>query len=240
MLLLGTDMKLINKLQSEFDNIHLGISALFSIQKNQVENDVPYVNQFANPNYAEKILKEGVDKASDPNWKDTGATSPEECAKWVLTTCGMACTSMALQYFKKRTEGIITLARDAKTHGVYKEHNHELSSMHYKEFVDWVKSYGTQAKVYTRLSIRGLQKLLSAGDIVIVSVNPNIREYETVSDKQRGGHLVLVTGYNKTKNYVTIHNPSGFASQNTQQNHIVTVPKFLKYYARRGITLSHL
>ena len=233
-------MKLIEKLQSELQNIRLAIGAFFSTQKDRVENDVPYVSQFAHPEYAEKILKDGAEKTSDPSWKDTGAESPEEYAEWVLTMCGMACTSMALQHLKNRKDGIVSLAKNAKAHGVYKEHSGELSSMHYKEFANWITSYGVGAKIYTRLGIRGLQKLLSDGDVVIVSVNPNIREYETASNEQQGGHLVLVTGYNKKENTLTLHNPSGFVSQNTQENHTVPVQKFLKYYAGRGIALSSL
>lgn len=232
-------MRLFPKIRSEIQNVKLAISALFSKQRDYIENTVPYVSQFAHQEYAEKILKDKANKTSDPNWKDTGAESPEEYAKWVLTMCGMACTSMALQHLKNRKEGIVVLAKDAKTHGVYKEQNSELSSMHYKEFADWIKNYGIEAKIYTRLGVRGLQKLLSDGNVVIVSVNPNIRGYETADTTQRGGHLVLVTGYNKINNTMTLHNPSGFVSQNTQENHTIPVSKFLKYYAGRGIALRN-
>ena len=112
--------------------------------------------------------------------------------------------------------------------------------MNNKVLGSWKKRYGVQGKIYTRLGVRGLQKLLSDGNVVIVSVNPNIREYETTSNEQRGGHLVLVTGYDKKENTLTLHNPSGFASQNTQENHTVPISKFLKYYAGRGIALSSL
>jgi len=230
-------MRLFTKIRSEIQNVQLAIFALFSKQRDYIENKVPYVSQFAHQEYAEKILKDKANKTSDPNWKDTGAESPEEYAEWVLTMCGMACTSMALQHLKNRKEYIVVLAKDAKTHGVYKDQNGELSSMHYKEFADWIKNYGIEAKIYTRLGVRGLQKMLSDGNVVIVSVNPNIRGYETADTTQRGGHLVLITGYNKLNNTMTLHNPSGFVSQNTQENHTIPVPKFLKYYAGRGVAL---
>lgn len=233
-------MKLFTKIKSEVQNFQLIMTALLSNQRDSVQNSVAYVSQFAHPEYAEKILKDGVAKTSDPNWKATGAQSPNEYAEWVLTMCGMACTSMALQHLKNRKEGIVSLAKDAKIYGVYKELEDGLSGMNYQEFADWIRGYGIKAKIYTRLGVHGLRKLLSDGDVVIVSVNPNIREYKTASDTQRGGHLVLITGYNKKDNTLTLHNPSGFVSQNTQENHTVPVARFLKYYAGRGISLSSL
>lgn len=230
-------MKLLAKLKSETQNLHLAMSALLSKTKNKVENDVPYISQFAHPQYAEKILKNGIAKTKDPHWKNTGAESPQEYAAWVLNICGMACFAMALQYFKSRKIGIVTLAKDAKNHGVYRKQSGKLSDMYYKEFSNWVKDYEFEAQIYTKLGIRGLQKLLSDGSLVIVSVNPNIRGYKTAHGTQRGGHLVLVTGFDKKKHTLTLHNPSGFISKNTQQNHTISILEFLKYYAGRGIAL---
>lgn len=231
-------MKLLDKIKTEIQNLRLMALSLFSSTKDKVEIDVPYVSQFAHPEYAERILKDGVEKTTDPNWKSTGAETAEEYADWVLTMCGMACTSMALKHFNGRDDGIVSLAKDAMRHRVYKQEGDELSSMHYKEFVEWLRDYGLRAEIYTRLGIHGLQKLLSDGKLIIVSVNPNIREDQADSTTQRGGHLVLVTGYDKQVNTLTLHNPSGFVSQNTQENHRVLVSKFLKYYAGRGIALA--
>lgn len=233
-------MKLIYKIKSELQSFKLFVSSLFSSSKDKVENDVPYVSQFAHPDFAERILKDGVEKISDPDWRNTGAESPKEYAEWVLTICGMACASMVLQYFKKNNDGVVSLAKDALKHEVYDKGPSGISNMKYKEFANWIGNYGVHAEVYTRLNIRGLYKLLSDGNLVMVSVNPNIREYETAKTHQKGGHLVLVTGYNKRINTVILHNPSGFVSLGTQENHTVPVPKFLQYYAGRGIALSKL
>lgn len=231
-------MKILLKAQSEFQNIQLVINTLFSVKKERIENNVPYVSQFAHPEYSEKILKDGAEKTSDPSWKETGAESPDEYAKWVTTICGMACTAMALQYFKNQNVGIVALAKDALNHGVYEEHDSELSNMLYREYVDWIKNYGLRAKIYTRLSISGIQKILSDGGLVIVSVNPNIRGYQTAKVGQKGGHLVLVTGYDKTQKTIAIHNPSGFVSEDTQENHTLPTKDFVRFYAGRGIALS--
>jgi len=233
-------MKVFRKMQSELGNIKLQILALFSSVKPQVENGVSYVGQFASPEFAEKILREGVDKTTDPEWENTGAKLSEEYAKWVLIICGMACTSMALKHFKDKNVGTITLAKDALKHDVYRQEGDDISGMQYREYAKWVRGYGLDARVYSRLTMRGIEYLLSRGRLVIVSVNPNIREYETVSTTQKGGHLVLVTGYNKKNKTVTIHNPSGFTSSNTQQNHTISVLKFFQFYAGRGIAINSL
>lgn len=232
-------MRIREKLKSEVRNAWLYVRSIFNDRQPVIQNTVPYVSQFAHPEYAEKILKDGVAKTSDPNWKETGAGSADEYAEWVLTMCGMACASMVLKHFNKTNDGIVSLAKDAKQYGVYKQHGTEISNMHYKEFADWINErYGLTATVYTRLSVSGLQQLLSEGSLIIVSVNPNIRQYDTANTSQRGGHLVLVTGYDMVSNTITLHNPSGFVSENTQENHVVQMSRFLKYYAGRGIAVS--
>lgn len=71
-------MKIIEKIKSEFRNIRLHLRSVFRTRKSKVQNEVPYGSQFAHPEYAEKILRDGVAKTSDPNWKETGAHSAEE------------------------------------------------------------------------------------------------------------------------------------------------------------------
>lgn len=230
------EMRLLDKLKQETTNVSLKLAALTG-KKQTVVNDVGFVSQFTNPKWAEKILKDGEPKTSDPDWQQSGAESAEEYEKWVTTICGMACTAMALEYFGKGKHQTITMAKDALHHGVYQEHSGELSDMRYKEYVDWVSNFGISATLYSRLTISGIKHILSKGGLVIVSVNPNIRGYETAPKKQKGGHLVLVKGYNETDNTITIHNPSGFVSQNTHTNHTLTIDIFRMYFADRGISL---
>ncbi|MBL4644250.1 MAG: C39 family peptidase, partial [Candidatus Pacebacteria bacterium] len=150
------------------------------------------------------------------------------------------CTSMALQYSKGNNKGIVSLAKEALKHEVYDKEFSGISDMKYKEFANWIGNYGVRAEVYTRLNIRGLYKLLSDGNLVMVSVNPNVRGYKTAEAHQKGGHLVLVIGYDKKMKTLTLHNPSGFVSHSTQENHTISVREFIKYYAGRGIALSTL
>lgn len=230
-------MKLCKKFSQEVNNLSLVCNSLVANPEEEITNEVKYTSQFASPECTEKVLREGMSKKSDPNWFQSGAESVEEYEKWVTTVCGMACSVMALDHFYNKKYQTIVLAKEAIEHGVYKEHSGALSNMQYKAYVDWITNHGIYASLYSRLSLTGIKHVLSKAGLVIASVNPNIRGYQTVPQKQVGGHLVLVTGYSNKKNTVTIQNPSGFVSQNTHHNHELDCNDFKKYFARRGIAL---
>jgi hypothetical protein len=153
--------------------------------------------------------------------------------------CGMASAAMALGYFKGKDFKPAELAEDALQASVYVEASDGLSSMRYKEFAAWIRKYGLHAHIYSRLSVRGIQYALSQDTLVIISVNPNIRGYDTAPRSQKGGHLVLVTGYDLQEDTISINNPSGFVSTNSQVNHRLPTSEFKKYYAGRGIVVSN-
>jgi len=110
--------------------------------------------------------------------------------------------------------------------------------MRYAEFAKWIRNYGLRADIYSKLSIKGIQYALSQNKLVIISVNPNIRGYDTAPKMQKGGHLVLVVGYDRELGTITINNPSGFLSTDTQINHSLLIEEFKNYYAGRGIVLT--
>ncbi len=230
-------MKIFNKLKNEIANTGLKFKVLLNKPAMKVCNDVEFISQFASAESAELVLKDKRPKTDDHNWPKTGANSISEYVKWVTTTCGMACTAMCLKFFYNQTHQTITLAKDAQGFGVYQEKDSTLSDMHYREYVSWVRKYNLNALLYSRLSIAGIKHILSAGGLVIVSVNPNIRGYKTANETQRGGHLVLLTGYDTESKTVTIQNPSGFVSQNTHKNHTMSSEVFEKFFAGRGIAV---
>lgn len=231
-------MKLLNRLVQEIRNVLYGLEAGFAHLKPVVEIEAPYVCQFAKPEQAEPSLRKTLEAKNDPHWKESGAASPERYAAWAFTMCGMASFAMALGYFKDKNIKPAELAEDALKSGVYEEQSDGISSMRYREFARWVGKYGLTAEVYSRLSIKAVQYALSKGKLPIVSVNPNIRGYDTAPLDQKGGHLVLVTGYDLAQNTISIHNPSGFVSTDTQINHKLSMETFKKYYAGRGVLIS--
>ncbi len=204
--------------------------------KKDIQYDPPFVCQFAKPEHSELSLRKELDPKDDPHWAESGATSQDRYADWAFTMCGMASAAMALGYFHGKDLKPAEMAEDALRAGVYRNEHDGLSGMRFREFSKWISKYDLRADVYTRLSIRGIRCALSEGKLVMVSVNPNIRGFNTAPERQKGGHLVLVTGYNSDS--ISINNPSGFTSTATQVNHRLSLEEFSRHYAGRGVLLS--
>ena len=231
-------MKVIDKISQETRNFLYEKKAQRAEKQQRVLFSVPYVCQFARPEHAELSLKKELAPINDPHWEETGARSPERYAEWAFTMCGMASAAMALEYFTHKKILPAELAEDALKSGVYEIEKDGLSGMKYQEFASWIRKHKLQADVFSKLSIKGIEYALSRGKLVIVSVNPNIRGHQTAPTEQIGGHLVLVTGYDLHNNTITINNPSGFVSMDTQINHTLPIKEFKSFYAGRGIVIS--
>lgn len=232
-------MKLLRRLVSFIRNLPLTTRALLTSTPDRTQHTVPYVSQFANPAWAEMVLKDDQPLDKDLDWKESGAKTIEEYERWALTTCGMACTAMALRFFNIGDFKTIPLAKDASNVGVYtQDENKNISSMQYKPYISWVKKFGIRAHIRHSLSYKSICYLLSRNQLIIASVNPNLRGYETAPKTQVGGHLVLLTGYNKKTQTITLHNPSGFQNSNTQESHTMELKDFKMYFAGRGISLT--
>lgn len=231
-------MKVRRRLLQELNNFRYAIESNVATIKPSVNSEIPFVCQFALPENAELSLRKLLDPVNDQDWQKTGALSPKRYAEWAFTMCGMASAAMGLNHLKNTNVLPAQLAEDAMQSEVYVDEQGIISGMRYHEFVPWIKKYGVEAQIYSRLSIKGIQLTLSNGGLVMVSVNPNIRGYDTAPLNQKGGHLVLVTGYDTQKKTIAINNPSGFVSTNTQVNHQLSYGEFKKYYAGRGILLS--
>lgn len=231
-------MKILRRLAQELKNLTYEITSSFQIPKGRTHFDVPYVCQFSIPENAEPTLKKTLVPVEDPEWAASGATSPKRYSDWAFTMCGMASTAMILDYFLNSKLLPAVLAEDALLHQVYTNESASISDMRYRQYVTWVSNQGLRATFYTRLSVRGLEHALTNGKLAIVSVNPNIRGFDTAPLTQKGGHLVVVTGYDLNDKTITINNPSGFSSSNTQHHHKLPLEVFEKYYAGRGIILS--
>jgi len=84
------------------------------------------------------------------------------------------------------------------------------------------------------LTIPEIKRTLGRGGYVIVSVTPEIR-HPTKQPIKRGGHLVLLVGYDDEKQLFYLHNPSGF--EGTQENVQVTYSNFSRFFDNKGIII---
>jgi hypothetical protein len=231
-------MKLLHKIKRLCNNLTLKVLALFARTPERLRHNVPYVSQFANSSWAEMVLKDNQPIARDLLWEKSGARSIKEYERWVLSICGIACTSMALQFYKKGEYQTIPLARDAARVGVYKKDGDGISSMQYVPYTKWIKKFNLRGTIYTKVSFKSLCYLLAKKRLFIASVNPNISSFTSAPATQVGGHLVLITGYNKKEETLTLHNPAGFENNQTQSNHTISLKEFKIYFSGQGIALK--
>lgn len=227
--------KIVRKVRSVF----YAFVSSFIFVPSRVFHDVLYHAQCASSELVEAIIQREILPADDSGWRALGDVSKERYTKWMWSGCGMACLAMALAYFGKGSHSFVELGEAALRHGVYEDKGTEFSAMTYEPCVEFVeKVFGIHAVIREPLTIRGIKNALAQGALVMVSVNPNIRGYESVKRSQVGGHLVLVTGYDKAKEVISINNPSGFASNGSQHMHEVSERNFKRHFAGRGIVLS--
>lgn len=222
-------------------NIQQEIQAQFAHIPNAVCHDVPYICQYARPKDVERFKTKKLSPAQDPYWKKTGASSLEEYEKWTHALCGMAATLMLLKYFKRKNIKLITLAKDALRNKVYHyEPSGCISNMQYREFTKWIGKYGLHAEISFKLSLKRIKYALANNKFPIVSVNPNIGRHQTLPTRQKGGHLVLMTGYNLINRTLSLNNSTGFYNLNTQKQHKIFETEFRKYYTGKGIIVSQI
>lgn len=77
---------------------------------------------------------------------------------------------------------------------------------------------------------------VSNGNYVIVSVDPRIKDVKNNKSLQKGGHLVLITGFNRQNRTILFHNSDGILDY-SQINYEITFNEFLRFFAGRGIII---
>ncbi len=202
--------------------------------------EAPYYSQFMSADLVEKYIHGEVALSTDPLWVQSGADNEDEYERWTWSDCGIACFKMILAAGDKKYASIplVKLAKKAGEYGVFKIKDKKISPLYYAEFCSFVRSeYRLNAKSIPALSFCEIKGAISRGDFVIASVHPNIRNPESNPPK-RGGHLILVVGYDDRSRGFYINNPSGFQSNGSQERVFVPYAQFRKFFAYRGIVIQ--
>jgi hypothetical protein len=174
------------------------------------------------------------DRAQDPAWRDSGAATVEDYARWCGHLCGATCLRMALG---PDAPSLFELRDGALKFGAYTvDADGEIHGMIYAPAVEYVRDvHGVEARVHRELTTDGIGELLDAGRLVIASVHYAIRRPHDPAPG-RGGHLVLITSRTPDGTGFHFHNPSG--TDEATRTADLPVERFADYFAGRGMSLT--
>ncbi len=206
--------------------------------KNHIQ--MPYFSQWEDKKIVKDIILKKKNAKEDKSWKSSGANSREEYEFWSWNMCGMACLKMVLKKRNNKDFPLIDLGKKALEYGSYKIRKEDIDGLFYQPFCVFVrKEFNLKVDYLPFLSLKRVLYEISRGNFVIISVSPLIRyAHKTKSEKIKpGGHLVVVTGYDKKSKTISINNPSGFYKE-SQENFKLSFKDFEKYFAHRGIIIK--
>lgn len=172
--------------------------------------------------------------------KDTGAKSKKQDLLWRHNGCGMACLKMILATKKKGIYSISKLGEMAKEYGCYRDNprsEYGMDGMFYQPFLEFIdREFDLSGKIISPLTINDIIRGIDEGKLVIVSVSPEIRNFESskIVDKN-GGHLILVIGYDFANKFL-IFNNTGYIKR--QEKTKILFNDFDRYFASRGIIID--
>ncbi|RWB59572.1 C39 family peptidase [Mesorhizobium sp.] len=199
--------------------------------------EVPYFSQWESPGMTLPLLAEGPSSpCRDPLWRNSGADTIEDYARWAVNVCGMACLKMILAA-RGEIHPTLELARACTAYGGYvvNEADGSIKGLIYEPFVRFVgERFGLSAETMTNVDMAMVSGLLSRWRYFIASVHPGIRWPER-EPPSKGGHLVLVTAASNGE--IRFHNPSGH-DRERQANVTLPLAAFDRFFARRGIAVG--
>lgn len=223
-------------------------------QKSRVVYNMPYYSQWESNNLVNEILTEKLKAQNDPKWRGSGAKTTEEYAIWSWSGCGMACLKMILKDRLNKNYPLVELGKMCMKYGGYKDNSSKYNTqqlldqgkavpsnyfegLFYEPFLNFIrKEFDLHGRIVKPMIIEDIIKALTDKDYVIASVNASIRDANS-TPKRKGGHLVLVTGFDLRKKLLYIHNPSGLYKE-SQENYPISFNDFNKFFSNRGIVIS--
>ncbi|MDX8530883.1 C39 family peptidase [Mesorhizobium sp. VK25A] len=199
--------------------------------------EVPYFSQWESPGMTLPLMAEGPSALyRDPLWRNSGAETVEDYARWAVNVCGMACLKMILAV-RGEIHPTLDLARACTAYGGYvvNEADGSIKGLIYEPFVKFVRErFSLSAETMTNIDVGNLPDLLSRRRYFIASVHPGIRRPDE-EPPSKGGHLVLVTAASPSE--IRFHNPSGHDRQ-SRANVTLPLASFDRFFARRGIAVD--
>lgn len=197
----------------------------------------PYFSQWETASMTLPVLAEGAPALlRDPLWRESGADTVEEYARWAVNICGMACLKMILAA-RGEIHRTVDLARGCTAFGGYvvNEADRSIKGLIYAPFVSFAaETFGLKAETITALPATDIPGMLEKNTFFIASVNSLIR-WPDRDPPSKGGHLVLVTA--ASADSIRFHNPSGH-DENSQADVTLPIATFDRFFANRGIAIT--
>ena len=200
-------------------------------------NDLPYYSQWESSELVGKIIRSEISAEDDPLWRQSGAKTPQEYEYWAKNMCGMACLKMILKHEFAKNIPIIKLGKKCAAYGGYIENEDTIDGLYYPHFVKFIADeFGLMGKIFVPLSIDGIIEEMLSGHYVIASVNQKIRNPKN-RPASRGGHLILMLGFDLAHKNLFFHDPAG--DQNNNQSYAkISFKRFGNFFAERGISIE--
>ncbi len=213
--------------------------------KTFLHKNVPYYSQWESKELADDFLSGERKAEDDPKWKQSGAKDKMEYANWSWSACGITCFQMIYAHKTGKKIPLVELGKKALNFGAYTlnkeayekgEHMRAFSNLLYEPLVKFIgKEYGIEGKVKQLLVLPEIIAELDQNNFVIASVGGSIRDPKT-TNIFRGGHLVLMLGYDLEKKIFWMHNPSGFYNQ-SQEYAQISFSDLEKFFDYKGVVI---
>lgn len=202
--------------------------------------DVPYVPQFASPDYIRSYIHKGFHGRDDPAWRSFGAPDPDQYDFWARRVCALACLKMAAKAFDEAQQPTLwELVQRGLAYGGYRAHDERGKLVDegwfYHAIVKLAAEHGLRAIGRGYVSIYEICRLVLDGWLVALSVSPELGEHGPV--RRYGGHMILVYGFiwqNGHPKGLMVHNPSGRYTE-LQANALIPADRFQQAFAQRLI-----
>lgn len=201
-----------------------------------IHKNIPYFSQWESQELVEKIITKEIEAKDDPRWRESGARDTREYTEWSWSCCGMACLKMILAHKQHKIIPLVYLGKQCLKYGGYRMPVQTSPGLFYKPFLRFIKDeYGLDGSTSSALTLAEIKKTVSQGGYAIVSVTPEIR-FPLKEPTRRGGHLVLVYGYDDQREVLYLNNPSGFAS--SQEAVSILYKQFFRFFDHKGILIT--
>ncbi len=170
-------------------------------------------------------------------WKELGFKSFEDAEYWQNSSCGILCLKMGIEGILNDTiEPVSKIISKGESLNAY---SHQ-SGWSHRGLATLAKSYGIEALVKEKVNNDDLIHFLNQGYLAIISTKwafqgkRNLKE-KLLFWKKNGGHLALVTGYEKNSGFYVNH--TSITEGYNWENKLISLKEFKHGFTGRCVVL---